>query len=88
MSDQSSLQPEQDRTGGTVARPTAGGGMEAGSDVVDYRDQLRSSRWNAAPLQNPEVEKTDGRLVVLGVVILSAITFVVLVLGYSSGFWG
>jgi hypothetical protein len=62
--------------------------MEAGSDVVDYRDQLRSSRWNAAPLQNPEVGKTDGRLVVLGVVILSAITFVVLVLGYSSGFWG
>jgi hypothetical protein len=53
----------------------------------DYRDDLRSRRWDAAPLRNPEVEKTDPRLAVAAIVILCTITLVVLVLGYGSGFW-
>jgi hypothetical protein len=53
----------------------------------DYRDDLRSRRWDAAPLRNPEVEKTDPRIAVAAIVILCAITLVVLVLGYGSGFW-
>ncbi len=53
----------------------------------DYRDSLRSRRWNAAPLENPEVEKSDPRLAVLVIVALAAITLVILVVGYGSGLW-
>jgi hypothetical protein len=49
---------------------------------------LQSRRWNAAPLKNPEAQKTDPRIAVAGIVLLSAITLVVIVLGYGSGFWG
>jgi hypothetical protein len=66
---------------------------EVGSEVVsrqagDYRDGLRSRRWQAAPLKNPEVEKTDPRIAVLAILLMSAITLVVLVLGYGIlGIW-
>lgn len=54
----------------------------------DYRDGLRSRRWQAAPLKNPEVQKTDPRIAVLAIVLMSAITLVVLVLGYGIlGIW-
>ncbi|MFO7532287.1 MAG: hypothetical protein R6W93_07465 [Candidatus Limnocylindrales bacterium] len=54
----------------------------------DYRDGLRSRRWNAAPLRNPEVEKTDPRIAVLVIVLMSAVTLGVLVLGYGVlGLW-
>ena len=89
MSDEEpSLQPTE---GGdtTMYRASAEGGLKAvARDGSDYREQLRSPRWNAAPLENPEVEKTDPRIAVAAIVILSAITLVVLVLGYASGFWG
>jgi hypothetical protein len=89
MTDQSSLQPEQQQGDTTTYRPSAQGGLEAAGDQTgDYRDDLRSRRWNAAPLKNPEVEKTDPRIAVVGIVILSAITLLVLVLGYGSGLWG
>lgn len=88
MTDQSTL-PAEDRTRTTATYPPASGaGLEpTDGQVTDYRDQLRSDRWNAAPLKNPEVQKTDARYVVLGVVLLSVITLLVLVLGYGSGFW-
>lgn len=88
MTDQSGLQPEEGRGEAKLYRPSDGGVEPAPDQVADYRDGLRASRWNAAPLDNPEVEKSDPRIVVLGVVILSAITLVLLVLGYGSGFWG
>jgi hypothetical protein len=53
----------------------------------DYRESLQSRRWDAAPLRNPEVEKTDPRIAVAAIVLLCAITLVVLVAGYASGFW-
>jgi hypothetical protein len=88
VTDQSGLQPEPGSTETTMYRRGSEAGLEPASDqVADYRDQLKSSRWNAAPLENPEAEKSDPRYVVLGVVILSAITLAVLVLGYGSGFW-
>ncbi len=88
MTDQSSLPSRQGSRPTTMYRPSAEGGLEAAPDQdIDYRDQLKSSRWDAAPLVNPEVEKSDPRIVVLGVVILSVITLGVLVLGYGSGFW-
>ena len=54
---------------------------------ADYRDDLGSRRWDAAPLRNPEVEKTDPRIAVAAILILATITLVVVVLGYASGFW-
>lgn len=63
----------------SVATPTPAGG--------DYRDQLTSRRWDAAPLRNPEVEKTDPRIAVAAILILAALTLLVLVVGYASGFW-
>jgi hypothetical protein len=59
----------------------------AGTVSPDYRDQLGSRRWNAAPLRNPEVEKTDPRIAVAAILVLATITLVVLVAGYASGFW-
>jgi hypothetical protein len=53
----------------------------------DYRDELISRRWDAAPLRNPEVDKTDPRIAVAAVLILAALTLLVLVVGYASGFW-
>ena len=89
MSDQSSLPSEQEQGDAAMYRPAAEGGLQATPKPTgDYRDELRSRRWNAAPLENPEVEKTDPRIAVVGIVILSAITLVVLVLGYGSGLWG
>ena len=89
MTDQSSLQPGG--SGGdttTYERPGDSSVEAAPGATGDYRDQLRSRRWDAAPLENPEVEKTEPRIAVAAVVVLSAITLVVVVLGYSSGFWG
>ena len=70
-------------------RPTTDGGLEPVSgEVGDYRERLRSRRWDAAPLTNPEVESTDPRIAVAFIVALLVITFVLLVAGYVSGFWG
>lgn len=67
-----------------MARPAATGGLErSSSPSADYRDDLRSRRWNAAPLENPEVEKTDPRVAVLAIVAMSVVTLVVLVIGYG-----
>ena len=77
---------KRDDTG--LYRPSAEGGSEATSgEPGDYREGLRSRRWDAAPLENPEVEKTDPRIAVATIVILAAITLLVLVAGYGSGFW-
>ena len=88
MSDDSSLEP---KSGGdsTMYPPSPEESLEAASKPsADYRDQLRSRRWNAAPLENPEVEKTDPRIAVAGILVLSAFTLIALVAGYASGFWG
>jgi hypothetical protein len=70
-------------------RPTPDGKMEPSpAEPKDYRRQLRSRRWNAAPLANPEVATTSPWLAVLFIAALCALTFVLLVAGYASGFWG
>lgn len=72
-----------------VYRPTPEGGLErATGQTGDYREQLRSRRWNAARLENPEGEPTDPRIATLAIAILCAMTFVLIVVGYASGFWG
>jgi len=88
MSDDPGLQPEQGGGDTRMYRPSTEGGLEtAPGGTGDYRDDLQSRRWNAAPLKNPEAQKTDPRIAVAGIVLLSAITLVVIVLGYGSGFW-
>jgi hypothetical protein len=89
MTDQSSLPSEQEPGHAAIDGPAADGGPQATPKPTgDYRDELLSRRWNAAPLENPEVDKTDPRIAVAGIVILSAITLIVLVVGYGRGFWG
>ncbi len=62
-------------------------GLSAAPSGGDYRDQLGSRRWNAAPLRNPEVDKTDPRIAVAAVLLLAALTLLILVAGYATGFW-
>jgi hypothetical protein len=73
--------------GGPVDVEDAQGRSARAPESGDYRELLQSRRWDAAPLRNPEVEKTDPRIAVAAIVLLCAITLVVLVAGYASGFW-
>jgi hypothetical protein len=77
-------------------RPDGEGGLQPEPPPQeDWRSQLRSPRWGGSlergrlpELKNPEMNPTSvGRsiLVWLG---LAALTFLVLVLGYGTGFWG
>ena len=84
MTDQSDLQPSEGEGKTIMYRPDAEGGLEvAPPERGDYREGLRSRRWDAAPLENPEVEKSDPRIVVFGIIGLAVLTLVILVLGYG-----
>jgi hypothetical protein len=76
-------------------RPDGKGGLEPNPVTeVDYRRQLRSPRWGASlpgrrlpALKNPEMDPTSGARSVLLWAGLAIATFVLIVLGYGSGFW-
>ena len=76
-------------------RPDGKGGIEARPVTTeDWRGQLRSRRWGEAlpkgrlpGLVNPEMDPTSIRKSVLTWLGLAALTFVILVAGYGSGFW-
>lgn len=69
-------------------RPDGQGGLEPQAETPkDYREQLESPRWNAAPLENPEMNPTSTRVAVLFWGALAVLTFVVLLVGYGTGFW-
>jgi hypothetical protein len=88
MTDETGLQPTDGEAKTTMYRPGPEGGLEAGDpETADYRDQLRSQRWNAAPLENPEVEKTDPRIAVGALALLAVVTFAIIVVGYGAGLW-
>lgn len=89
MSDGSELQATDGKDKTVIYRPADGGGLQAvAPESGDYRDDLRSRRWNAAPLANPEVEKTDPRIAAAVIVIFSLITLAILVVGYGVlGVW-
>jgi hypothetical protein len=79
---------DEDGSSTMPLRPTADSRLQAPPlDDGDYRRQLRSRRWDAAPLRNPEVDKTDPRIAVAFIVALAVVTFALVVLGYDSGFW-
>jgi hypothetical protein len=76
-------------------RPDGKGGLEPRPVTEpDWRRQLRSPRWGAAlrggrlpALKNPEMRPTSVARSVLFWVGLAALTFAILVAGYSTGFW-
>jgi hypothetical protein len=69
-------------------RPDGQGGLEPHAEArKDWRDQLDSPRWNPAPLKNPEMNPTRTSAAVLFWLALGALTFVLLLVGYGSGFW-
>jgi hypothetical protein len=76
-------------------RPDGEGGLEPQPDDREWQDQLRSPRWGAGlrrkrlpDLKNPEMNPTSTFMSVLVWLSLGAATFVLLVLGYGTGFWG
>ena len=69
-------------------RPTPDGGMEPTPvETQDYRTQLRSRRWNAAPLANPDTPRTSPWIAVAAIGAVATLTFVALVVGYLIRLW-
>lgn len=77
-------------------RPDGKGGLEV-RPVTDqnWRNNLRSPRWGAAlrggklpELANAEVNPTSTARAIAFWVGLGLITFVLVVVGYGTGFWG
>lgn len=77
-------------------RPDGEGGLQPDpAPEPDWRGQLRSPRWGGSlgrgrlpALKNPEMNPTSKLMSVLFWLGLGAATFVILVLGYGTGFWG
>jgi hypothetical protein len=70
-------------------RPDAEGKLAPSpATAADYRTQLRSRRWDPARLDQNEVDLPDKRLTVLGLLLLSALTFGIIVVGYALEHWG
>ena len=53
----------------------------------DWRASLRNPRWNAAPIANPEMHPTRRPASIAFWIVLGATTFLILLVGYGSGFW-
>jgi hypothetical protein len=76
-------------------RPDGKGGLEVRpAPDHDWRTDLRSSRWGAAlkgrrlpGLANREMNPTSSARSVAFWLVLAAITFVMIVAGYGTGFW-
>jgi hypothetical protein len=77
-------------------RPDGEGGLEPRPVTdQDWHNQLESPRWGTGlrrkrlpDLKNPEMNPTSRLRSVLFWLSLGALTFVLLVAGYGSGFWG
>lgn len=76
-------------------RPDGRGGVEPRTTTErDWRRQLRSPRWGSGlrggrltRLSNPEMNPTRRGIAVAFWLMLGLGTFVILVLGYGTGFW-
>jgi len=77
-------------------RPDGEGGLEPRPiPDEDWRGQLRSPRWGSGlqgrrlpALRNPEMNPTSVVRSVLFWLGLGVLTFILIVLGYGTGFWG
>jgi hypothetical protein len=76
-------------------RPDGKGGIEPRPvRERDWRRSMRASRWGIARrdgqlprLENTEMNPTSTAMAALFWLGLGAVTFVLLVLGYGTGFW-
>jgi hypothetical protein len=69
-------------------QPDGEGGLKPRPDTPkDWRTQLRSPRWNASRLANREMNPTRTSVAVLFWLALGALTFILLLAGYGTGFW-
>ena len=77
-------------------RPDGQGGLEPRTvSEQNWRRQLRSPRWGTSlrggrlpDQKNTEMEPTSRARSLLFWLALAAATFVLLVVGYASGYWG
>lgn len=77
-------------------RPDGKGGLEVRTTTdQNWRNQLRSTRWGAAlkggklpELANSEMNPTSTGRAVAFWVVLGALTFGLVAVGYGTGFWG
>jgi hypothetical protein len=77
-------------------RPDGKGGLEVRTTTdQNWRNQLRSTRWGAAlkggklpELANTEMNPTSTGRAVAFWVVLGAVTFGLVAVGYGTGFWG
>ena len=77
-------------------RPDGEGGLEPRPVTDrDWRDELSSPRWGTAlkgatlpAFKNPVMNPTSKARSILFWLVLGTLTFVLLVVGYGTGFWG
>jgi hypothetical protein len=77
-------------------RPDGKGGLEVRTATdQNWRNQLRSARWGAAlkggklpELANSEMNPTSTARAAAFWVVLGAMTFGLVAVGYGTGFWG
>jgi hypothetical protein len=77
-------------------KPDGKGGIQPRSvSDQNWRNQLRSRRWGSSrrggklpDLANKEMAPTSPLMSTLFWLSLGALTFIVLVVGYGTGFWG
>ena len=75
-------------------RPDGEGGLEKRSPQGDWRQQLTSTRWGSGlrgrrlpAIRNPEMNPSSVPVAIAFWVSLAAVTFVLLLVGYGTGFW-
>ena len=75
-------------------RPDGKGGIEPRPSDSSWRTSLQSRRWGMGrrggklpEMKNPEMNPTTTAMAVLFWLGLGALTFVLLVAGYGTGFW-
>ncbi len=68
-------------------RRAPGGLKPAPVETRNWRRRLRSRRWQVAPLENPEGHAVGPLHGIVFFGGLAVLTFILLVLGYGTGFW-
>jgi len=75
-------------------RPDGEGGLEKQPPQGDWRQGLTSARWGSGlrgrrlpAIRNPEMDPSSVPVAIAFWVILAAVTFVLLLVGYGTGFW-
>ena len=76
-------------------RPDGEGGLEPRPSEPEWQAQLLSPRWGSGlrrkrlpDLKNTEMNPTSTPLAIMFWIGLAFATFVLLVVGYGTGFWG